>query len=213
MSGLIKRDGDISTLCHIHRFACQQKLLKRIFTLPISSLRIGLSVLWPYSWQERMLVGQTCVIVEIFPCNRKMLKMFSDTWNFISKDRLVWLWHLLINLHIKPTILPWYGLVLPALALIVREGGLSTLCHGCQFAFQQRVLKTFPRPCYLPLYEKPYFLFPNILKRWSFQKNCTGIWSFLYYQEGWYFFFPKIWPLWLGRKGKMIFLKKYLEIW
>ena len=38
---------------------------------------------------------------------------------------------------------------------------------------------------------KPYFLFPNILKRWSFQKHRTGIWSFLYYLERWYFFFPK----------------------
>ena len=26
---------------------------------------------------------------------------------------------------------------------IGRDGGLSTLCHSCGFAFQQRVLKTF----------------------------------------------------------------------
>ena len=25
------------------------------------------------------------------------------------------------------------------------------------------------------LYEKPYFLFPNVLKSWSFQRNRTGI--------------------------------------
>ena len=32
----------------------------------------------------------------------------------------------------------------------------------------------------------------NVLKRWSFKKNCAGIWScmFLYYLERWYFF-PK----------------------
>ena len=29
------------------------------------------------------------------------------------------------------------------------DGGLSTLCHSCGFACQQRVLKTFPGPCYL----------------------------------------------------------------
>ena len=58
------------------------------------------------------------------------------------------------------------------------------------------------------LHEKPYFLFPHALKRWSFQKNCTGIWSFLYYQERWYFFFPKIWSYYLEGKWKMIFLKK-----
>ena len=41
----------------------------------------------------------------------------------------------------------------------------------------------------------------NVLKRWSFQKNRAGIWSFLYYLERWYFF------------RKMIFRKKYMETW
>ena len=36
-----------------------------------------------------------------------------------------------------------------SLGLIGRDGGLSTLCHGCGFACQQRVLKTFPGPGYL----------------------------------------------------------------
>ena len=58
------------------------------------------------------------------------------------------------------------------------------------------------------LHEKSYFLFPNVLKRWSFQKTCTGIWSFLYYQERWYFFSPKISSYSLDGKWKMIFLKK-----
>ena len=58
------------------------------------------------------------------------------------------------------------------------------------------------------LHGKPYFLFPGVLKRWSFQKNCAGIWSFLYYRERWYFFFPKIWSYTLDGKWKMIFLKK-----
>ena len=58
------------------------------------------------------------------------------------------------------------------------------------------------------LLKKPYFLFPNVLKRWSFQKKWTGIWSFLYHQERWYFFSPKIWYYSLGRKWKMVFLKK-----
>ena len=66
----------------------------------------------------------------------------------------------------------------------------------------------------ITLHEKPYFLFPNVLKRWSFQKNRAGIWSFLYYQERWYFFFPKISSYSLDGKWKMIFLKKkYMEIW
>ena len=58
---------------------------------------------------------------------------------------------------------------------------------------------------------KPYL--PDVLKRWFFQKNCAGIWSFLYYWERWYFFFPKIWSYTLDGKWKMIFLKKYTEIW
>ena len=35
------------------------------------------------------------------------------------------------------------------LGLIGRDGGLSTLCHSCGFACQQRVLKKFPDPFYL----------------------------------------------------------------
>ena len=41
------------------------------------------------------------------------------------------------------------------------------------------------------LHKKPYFLFPNVLKRWSCQRNCAGIWSFLYHQERWCFFIPE----------------------
>ena len=67
--------------------------------------------------------------------------------------------------------------------------------------------------CLITLHKKTYFLFPDVLKRWSFQKNCAGIWSFLYYRERWYFFFPKIWSYTLDGKWKMIFLKKYTEIW
>ena len=36
-----------------------------------------------------------------------------------------------------------------SLGLIRRDGGLSTLCHSCGFACQQRVLKMFPGPGYL----------------------------------------------------------------
>ena len=35
------------------------------------------------------------------------------------------------------------------LRLITKDGGLSTLCHSCVFACQQKVLKTFPGPGYL----------------------------------------------------------------
>ena len=57
------------------------------------------------------------------------------------------------------------------------------------------------------LYEKQHFLFSNGLKKLPFKKSCTGIWSFLYYQQRQYFFFPKIWPYSLYRKWKIIFPK------
>ena len=60
----------------------------------------------------------------------------------------------------------------------------------------------------ITVHKKPYCLSPNILKRWYFQKNGIGIWNFLYYQEIWYFFYPKIWSYSLDGKWKMIFLKK-----
>ena len=63
----------------------------------------------------------------------------------------------------------------------------------------------------ITLHGKPYFLFPDVLKRWSFQKNLAGIWSFLYYRERSCFFFPKIWSYTWDGKWKMIFLKKIHE--
>ena len=47
-------------------------------------------------------------------------------------------------MYIRLTISSCYGSILLAWALIVRNGVLSTLCHICGFARQQRVLKTFP---------------------------------------------------------------------
>ena len=41
-----------------------------------------------------------------------------------------------------------------------------------------------------------------------YPKIRAGVWSFSYYQERWYFFFPKIWSYSLDTKGKMIFFKK-----
>ena len=44
------------------------------------------------------------------------------------------------------------------------------------------------------------------------KKNRAWIWSFLYYLERWYFFSGKYIFSLVG-KWKMIFLKKYMEIW
>ena len=42
-----------------------------------------------------------------------------------------------------------FGSISLTLVLIGRDGGLSTLCHGCGFACRQRVLKTFTDPGYI----------------------------------------------------------------
>ena len=56
-----------------------------------------------------------------------------------------------------------------------------------------------------------FFFFQMFRKDGLSKKNRTGIWSFLYYQKRWYFFFPKILSYSLDIKGKMIFLKKITE--
>ena len=63
-----------------------------------------------------------------------------------------------------------------------------------------------------PLHGKSYFLFPDALKRWYFQKNRAAIRYFLYYRERSRFFYPKIWSYTLGGKWWWSFSKKYTEI-
>ena len=66
-----------------------------------------------------------------------------------AEDGVVWLWHSLVNLYIWLTISSCYCSIPLTLVLIRRNSGLSTLCHSCRFACQQRVLKTLPGPGYL----------------------------------------------------------------
>ena len=78
-----------------------------------------------------------------------VLKAFSGPGYLHSKDGVVWLRHLLVNLFIWLTISSCYGSIPLILRLMRRDVGLSTLFHSCGFACQQRVLKTFPGPGYL----------------------------------------------------------------
>ena len=62
------------------------------------------------------------------------------------------------------------------LVLIGRHGGLSTLCHICKFACQQKVLKTFPGPGYLRSEDEIvwlWHLFVN-LYIWLTSSSCYG---------------------------------------
>ena len=56
----------------------------------------------------------------------------SLTMTFTGKFVYIWL-----------TISSCYGSIPLTLGLIGRDGGLSTLCHSCRFACQQRMLKHF----------------------------------------------------------------------
>ena len=55
---------------------------------------------------------------------------------------------------------------------------------------------------------KTIFPFSKCSEKMDFPKNQTGIWSFLYQQEGWLSFSPKIWSYSLETENEMIFLKK-----
>ena len=80
------------------------------------------------------------------------------------------------------------------------------------FLFPENIIFFFRRKMEDDLSQKIYvrMIFrSNVLKRWSFQKNRTGTWSFLlYYLERWYFFYSTIPSYSLDGKWKMTFLKK-----
>ena len=60
-----------------------------------------------------------------------------------------YLFNQLVNLYIRLTISSCYDSTRLTLELIGRDGALSNLCHGCGFACQKKVLKTFLGPGYL----------------------------------------------------------------
>ena len=83
-----------------------------------------------------------------FACQQGLVKTFPGPGYLHSRDGVVWLWHSLVKLYIWLIISSCYGWITLTLGLIGRDGGLSTLCHTCGFACQQRVLKMFPGPGY-----------------------------------------------------------------
>ena len=78
-----------------------------------------------------------------------MLKAFRGPDCLDSEDGVVWQWHPLVNFYIWLTICSCCGSLPLGLELMVRAGGLRTLCHSCRLAFQQSVLKPLPSAGYL----------------------------------------------------------------
>ena len=105
----------------------------------------------------RLIVGQSWVQQEVVRSNPTRANFVAEGAKNVS-----WPWLSLLrgqgsmnmastgNLNIWLTILSCYGSIPFTLGLIGRNGGLSSLCHSCGSASQQRVLKTFPGPGYLP---------------------------------------------------------------
>ena len=195
--GLIGRDGGFSTLCHSCGLACQPRVIKTLPGFGYLHSKDGVVWLWHpllnlYVW----LIISSCycsiplalrLIVKDgglstlchscgFSCQQKVLKGFSCPGYLHFEDGVLWLWHPLVNLYVWLTISSCYGSIPVALGLIARDGGLSTLCHSCGFAFQQRVLKTFPVPGYLHSRDEVVWLWHPLVNLYVWHKisSCYG---------------------------------------
>ena len=51
-------------------------------------------------------------------------------------------------------------------------------------------------------YTEIWYFLQMLQKDGLFRKDCAGTWNFLYYLERWYFFPPKTWYFFLGRKAR-----------
>ena len=84
------------------------------------------------------------------------------------------------------------------------------------FLFPENIILFFRRKMKDDLSQKIHgntIFFSNGSKTWSFQKTHGGIWSFLYTWKDSNFFPGKYDIFSFDGKWKMIFLKKYMEIW
>ena len=167
---LIERDGGLSALCHSCGLDFQQRVLKtfpgprylhsldRVDLLwhPLLNLYIWLTISSCYSSIPLVFglivrdadLSTLCHSWEIF-YQQRLLKTFPGPCYFPWEDGVDWLSHPLVNLYVWINISPCYGSIPLGLGLIGRGGGLSTLCHSCGLAFQQRTVKTFPGSGYL----------------------------------------------------------------
>ena len=81
---------------------------------------------------------------------------------------------------------------------------LLILSRKIVFIFPENMILFFRRKRKMIFLKKIHgniIFLSNVLKRRSFQKNRSWIWSSLYYLEIWYFF-PKTWYFFFGRKMK-----------
>ena len=154
--GLIVKDGCLSTLCHSCGLACKQRVLETIpgrgyfqsesgvvwLWHPQVKLCVWLTISFCYSSISLALglIGRDGALSSlchscVLSSEQRVLKTFPASGYLHSEDGVIWPWHPLVNLYIWLTISSCYCSIPLALRLIVRDGGLSTLCHSCRFAF------------------------------------------------------------------------------
>ena len=163
-------DGGLSILCHLCLLVCQQRLLKT-FPRPVYR-HYKDEVVWLLHFLVNFhLYGQPfylattqsqcLMVIEIdgglntlchlfrLVCQQRVLKAFLSPVYLHYKDEVVWLWHLLINLHLYDP--PFYLPTTQSQCLMVigGDGGLSNLRHSRRFSCHQKVLYTFPGTSYL----------------------------------------------------------------
>ena len=61
---------------------------------------------------------------------------------------------------------------------------------------------------FLKKYTEIWYFLQMLRKDGLFSKDCAGTWNFLYYLERWYFFSPKTWYFFLGRKARSNLLQE-----
>ena len=84
-----------------------------------------------------------------------------------------------------------------------RNHDLTPWTENERLSFSRKYMEIW---CFLQMFRKDCSVFSKRI-------DLTGTWSFLYYLEKWFFFSRKHDIFSLGGKWKMIFLKKYTEIW
>ena len=86
---------------------------------------------------------EALLYIYLYICRERVLKRFPGPDYLRSEEGVVWLWHILVNLHINGS--PFYLAAAQSQCFMViwRDGGLRNLCHSCGFACQS-VLKMFP---------------------------------------------------------------------
>ena len=142
-TGLIGKDDGLSTLCPSCELACQQRVIN---TFPGPSyLRFEHGLVWIsellvslYIWLTTSscynsipltlgLIDKACGLSNLshsfeFFCQQRVLKTFLYPGYFYSKDWVLSVWYLLVNLYICITILSCYSSILLTLGLIKRDG-------------------------------------------------------------------------------------------